>query len=90
MLASTRLDKPICDSLEITHFLAQHYPSLIPVEHKTEITQFLKELHALNYFSLSSRGPENPADGFKESIFEKLDGGVSERYRTALTFKLGV
>lgn len=90
MLASTHLDKPIRDSLEITHFLAQQYPSLIPGKHKPEITQLLRELHALNYFSLSFPGRENVADGFKETVFKRLDGDISDRYRNALTFKLGV
>ena len=90
MLISPDLDKPICDSLEITHFLAQRYPSLVPAEHKEDITRLLKELHALNYFSLSFPGRESVAEGFKENVFKRLEGDISDRYRNALTFKLGV
>lgn len=62
----------------------------MPTEHKEEITQLLKELHGLNYFSLSFPGREHVADGFKESVFRRLEADPSGRYRNALTFKLGV
>ena len=62
----------------------------MPAEHKEEMTQLLKDLHALNYFSLSFPGREYVAEGFKESVFKRLEGDISDRYRNALTFKLGV
>ena len=90
MLASTSLETPIADSLEITHFLAERYPSLIPASHKVQISDLLAELHALNYFSLSFTGREYVAEGLKQSVFRLLDADISTRYRDALTFKLGV
>jgi glutathione S-transferase len=92
VLNSTQLDKPITDSLEITFFLAERYPSLIPESHKKEITKLLVDLHALNYFSLSFPGREHVAEGFKQNVFKRLaaDADISPRYRDALTYKLGV
>ena len=90
MLTSPALQKPIDDSLEITHFLAERYPSLIPASHKAQISDLLAELHALNYFSLSFTGREYVADGFKQNVFKRLGEDISPRYRDALTFKLGV
>ena len=91
MLASTALEKPITDSLDITHFLADRYPSLIPTSHKKQITDLLRDLHAINYFSLSFSDRGHVAEGFKEKVFKRLAAAdVSPRYRDALTFKLGV
>lgn len=90
MLESKWLEKPIADSVDITHFLAERYPSLIPVSHNEQITKLLNDLHALNYFSLSFSGREYVAEGLKQSVIKRLAGEVSPRYRDALTFKLGV
>jgi glutathione S-transferase len=91
VLVSNVLAKPIADSLEITHFLAERYPSLIPSSHKDQVTALLKDLHALNYFSLSFPGREHVAEEFKQSVFKRLaHDDISPRYRDALTFKLGV
>ena len=90
MLTSPLLSKPIADSVEITHFLADRYPSLIPVSHKEQITKLLNDLHAINYFSLSFPGREHVAEGFKSCVFKRLSGDISPTYRDALTYKLGV
>jgi hypothetical protein len=90
VLASTSQEKPIADSLEITHFLAERYPSLIPASHKEPISDLLVDLHALNYFSLSFSDRKYIAEGFKQNVFKRLDADISPRYRDALTFKLGV
>jgi glutathione S-transferase len=50
------LGTPIADSLEITWYIADRYPSLAPAEHKEDIDHLLRDLHALNYFSLSFEG----------------------------------
>ena len=91
MLESAELKRPIADSLEITFFLAERYPSLIPDSHKVQIVPLLKDLHSLNYFSLSFSGREYVADGFKKNVLDRLNApDISSRYRDALTFKLGV
>lgn len=91
VLASAELKQPIADSLEITFFLAERYPSLIPDSHKEQIVSLLKDLHSLNYFSLSFGGREHVADMFKKTVLDRLNTpDISRRYRDALTFKLGV
>jgi glutathione S-transferase len=87
-LSSPSLDKPIADSLDITHYLSNFYPSLIPASHKDRITKGLKDLHALNYFSLSFPGRGHVAQGFKTAVMKRLGGEISERYREALKYKL--
>jgi glutathione S-transferase len=87
-LCSPSLDKPIADSLDITHYLSNFYPSLIPTSQKEQITKGLQDLHALNYFSLSFPGRDHVAQGFKTAVFKRLSGEISERYREALKYKL--
>lgn len=84
---------PIEDSLQITLFVAERYPNLIPESHKEEITSLLKELHGVNYFSLSYAefGGARVAAGLAAAIDKLLqDPNISDRYRKALEFKLGV
>lgn len=79
------------DSLVITNWLAEKYPDLIPNEHEAQIRQFLIDLHALNYFSLSFPGRPQIAQQFEANVQRRLDdSSISDRYRKALEFKLGV
>lgn len=79
----------IADSLEITWYIAERYPSLVPAEHKEEINRLMRELHAVNYFSLSlGEKPHVPAAG-KAMIVQLMENpGTSQRYRDALAYKL--
>jgi hypothetical protein len=82
---------PMPDSLKQTYFLAERYPSLIPAAHDAQIRQLLRDLHALNYFSLSFPGRPHIAKGFEAAVLRRLeDPDISERYRKALEFKLNV
>lgn len=90
VLVSDALENPITDSLQITHFLAARYPSLIPASHRAQITELLRDLHAINYFSLSFPGREYVVEGFKQNVSKLLAADISPRYRDALIFKLGV
>ncbi|KIV90010.1 hypothetical protein PV10_07360 [Exophiala mesophila] len=84
-------EAPIVDSLVITNWLAEKYPDLIPKEHEAEIQQFLIDLHALNYFSLSFPGRPQVAQQFEANVQRRLDdSNISDRYRKALEFKMGV
>lgn len=76
------------DSVDITHYLSNFYPSLIPSAQKDQITKGLHDLHALNYFSLSFPGRDHVAQGFKAAVEKRLAGNISERYREALKYKL--
>lgn len=90
VLSSPSLNKPIADSVDITHYLSHFYPSLIPISHKEQIIKGIRDLHALNYFSLSFPGRDHVAQGFKTGVEKRLSGDISERYREALHFKLGM
>ncbi|KAJ5157225.1 uncharacterized protein N7482_008325 [Penicillium canariense] len=83
-----RKGNPVPDSLEITHYIANVYPNVIPKSHRDEITALLKELHGLNFFSLSFTGRTGVAAGLAATV-EKLleDPTISGRYRKALEFK---
>lgn len=89
-MVSPSLDKPIADSVDITHYLSKSYPSLIPSGQQAQITKGLQDLHALNYFSLSFPGRDHVARGFKAAVEKRLAGDISERYREALKYKLGM
>ena len=91
VLHPTELKQPITESLEITHWLAAKYPSLVPSERREEISQYLTDLHALNYFSLSFPGRPQIAHSFEANVNRRLaDTGISDRYRKALEFKLAM
>lgn len=81
---------PIQDSLKITHFIAERYPNLIPDSHREEITALLKDLHEVNYFSLSfaKLGGAHVAAGLAAAVEKILQNpDISDRYRSALEFK---
>jgi hypothetical protein len=93
VLTSPSLPFPIADSVDITHYLAALYPSLIPPTHAYLITQLLQELHNLNFFSLSFANKPPLAQGYKAGVLRRLKGEageLSERYRKALEYKLVV
>ena len=91
LYSPTLLKAPIPDSLEMTFYMSTRYPDLIPAEHEAQIRQFLVDLHALNYFSLSFPGREHVAQGFREAVLRRLAApNISDRYRKALEFKLTV
>jgi hypothetical protein len=55
--------------------------------------RLLKDLHALNYFSLSFSGGPGVAQGFKATAQKRLDGEmgeISEKYRKALEYKISM
>ena len=63
----------------------------MPTETASEIRQYLIDLHALNYFSLSFPGRPQIAKGFEAAVERRLASpDISDRYRKALEFKLGV
>lgn len=84
------LPKPIQDSLDITLYIAERYPDLMPQSHKDEIIHLLQELHSINYFSLSFSGkPEIANAVLRDPVLQLLERpDISERYRDALRYKL--
>ncbi|KAJ9639701.1 hypothetical protein H2204_003772 [Knufia peltigerae] len=90
-LTAPTLDKPMADSLEITHYLIEHYPDLTPKEHKDESLRLLRAVHALNYFALSFPDRPHVVAGFVKSINDRLArDDISDEYRSALEYKLSV
>lgn len=80
---------PLTESLDITYFLAEHYPGLCPERHIDQIKSLLAELHDINYFSLTyTHKPQRAADmeGAVIKVLAKSD--LSEHYRKALEYKL--
>ncbi|KAK0112330.1 hypothetical protein ONS96_001578 [Cadophora gregata f. sp. sojae] len=87
----SKLPNTISDSLDITYFIADNYLSLLPSDHKNEIIELLKELHAINYFSLSFGNRPASAKAQEAAVEKKIaDPGISEKYRKALEFKLKI
>ena len=56
MLAGPSLSTPIADSEEIVYYLAKSFPSIIPEEQEPQVSQYMKRLHGINYFSLTFNG----------------------------------
>jgi glutathione S-transferase len=85
------LSIPITESIDISYYICARYPSLLPVEHKDQITKLLHDLHEVNYFSLSFyQGP--PVARWTEAYVQRLlaTPGLSARYIEALKYKLKV
>jgi hypothetical protein len=74
VLASPTLSRKIAGILEITFYLADHYPSPIPKTHESIIGKSLRELHALDYFSLSFPDRPHVAQGFETAVESALQG----------------
>jgi glutathione S-transferase len=83
------LPKPIADSLDITYYITTQYPNLLPENHKDQIIELLKQLHNINYFSLSFGSKPAAANAQKLAVEEKLaQSAISEKYRRALEYKM--
>jgi glutathione S-transferase len=52
-LAPGVLASPIADSMEVTRYLWERHPQLLPDSHKDQILEKLNKLHEINYFSLA-------------------------------------
>lgn len=87
VLTSEAFEKPLPDSLNITFYIAERYPSLIPAELQDTIKEQLLELHDLNYFSLSFGARPHQAEKLLIAVDERLKGDLSDKYRGALEHK---
>ncbi len=90
-MADKHTQPTLTESLDITVFLGQVFPSLYPTHLDGEIKSLLKELHEITYFSLTySKSPQRASD-MENSVKALLsDTSISEHYRKALEFKLNV
>jgi hypothetical protein len=81
-------DGALTDSLDITFHLCELYPSLMPSQHRNETMKLLKELHEIQYLSLSSTAADKRMEVIIAQIQMRLAAeGISEKYREALDFK---
>jgi len=86
--AAADIPEPLTDSLDITHYIMEHYPLLAPGAHQDDIVRLLKELHEIQYLSLSFKPAQNRAKGITiavENLLKRND--ISVGYRKALEFK---
>ncbi|OCT52822.1 hypothetical protein CLCR_10613 [Cladophialophora carrionii] len=91
LLSPGFLDRPITDSLDITLWLCERYPDLRPLEHAEEINSLLRNLHVINFFSLSMRNRPQRASTQEQAIHAQLNvPGLSDRHKKALEYKLEV
>lgn len=89
--SSKVLETPISESVDITYFLAKHFPSLCPPHLSKQIRRLLAELHDINYFSLTYTHKPQRASDMENSVLKLLsDPAISSRWREALKFKLDV
>ncbi|KIM94739.1 hypothetical protein OIDMADRAFT_21372 [Oidiodendron maius Zn] len=72
-------------------FIVERYPQLLPTSHRTQLYQLLRELHSINYFSVSFPDKPQVAEAIKTAVLNRLEQPrLSQRYRNALQYKLEV
>jgi hypothetical protein len=77
--------------LDITWYLLDRYPDLLPQQREGNIRELLKAVHALNYFALSFPDRPQVAASFVKNIQDRLArDDISDEYRNALEYKLSV
>lgn len=60
----------------------------MPEAQADRIVELLKELHVINFFSLTFTGSPGPVEGRRAWCQEQLKGEISEKYRQALENKI--
>jgi hypothetical protein len=88
VLAAVDSDVTLPDSLEITKYMGGFYPSLFPDSHAEKIVDLLRELHGINFFSLTFTGSPEAVEGHKAALQKQLEDDISERYRKAIEYKI--
>lgn len=82
------LSKPMPESVDISWFLCDWYPSLLPSEHETKIRQLVTELHEINYpiltFGTESKYPQKIRQKVEDLLSQP---SISNEYRNALLYK---
>ncbi|KIX94961.1 uncharacterized protein Z520_09271 [Fonsecaea multimorphosa CBS 102226] len=91
LLCPGLLEKPITDSLDITFWLCERHPGLRPPEYAGDINRLLRDLHAINFFSLSMRRNPQRAEMQEAKILAQMNKpDISARHKKALEYKLTV
>ena len=79
-------ERAIPDSVDITFYLGDIYPNLIPASHKTQIKGLIERLHEISYFALTYGTKTDVMQYQLEQILKRMEG-VSDHYRKALESK---
>lgn len=94
-LTGPTLSAPLTDSVDISYWLCDHYPKLIPTDHESTIRDMFHKLHDIRIFALSARRdsipPEWQENGIPPTAIDALlarpDSEISPEYRQALENK---
>ncbi|ETS87868.1 hypothetical protein PFICI_01696 [Pestalotiopsis fici W106-1] len=82
------LTEPMPESVDISYYICDWYPQLLPKEHEAVIRSLVQELHQINYgvltFGPGSRHPTRLVAKVEELLEQP---GLSESYRSALERK---
>ncbi|KAI1461868.1 hypothetical protein F4805DRAFT_411221 [Annulohypoxylon moriforme] len=82
------LDKPMPESVDISYYIADWYPSLLPPQHKQVIHELMDELHEISYrlltFGTQTKFPSKALEWMQEQM-RRTD--ISDEYRKALEYK---
>ncbi|OTA86718.1 hypothetical protein M434DRAFT_15737 [Hypoxylon sp. CO27-5] len=85
------LEKPIAESVDISYYIADWYPGLLPPQHEQVIKEIINELHDISYklltFGTKTKYPNLNHDWLLEQA-KRTD--ISEEYRKALVYKAGL
>ena len=79
----------LTDSKDITLWVADQYPAVLPSQHKQEILSLVEELHTIPFGLLTFHHYGQRMDLITDFVGEKLHNpNTSERYRKALIYKM--
>lgn len=83
------LGKPMPESVDISWYLCDWYPNLLPKEHEKVIRELIDELHLISFrlltFGVKTRYPDAGVDYIK-GLLQRTD--ISDVYRKTLEYKL--
>ncbi|OAP54847.1 hypothetical protein AYL99_11295 [Fonsecaea erecta] len=80
---------PLAQTTAISAYVSERYPALLPKAHAETIEKSLKQMHDLNFFTLSFLKSPKLASGFADVALKRLArNDISEEYRKALEYKL--
>ncbi|KAH0836149.1 hypothetical protein FOPE_04389 [Fonsecaea pedrosoi] len=88
-LLAPSLGVKLIDSADITRYLCDRYPSLLPSAHKQTIESLLEQLHNISYVTISFKPEDRRTEGVMEAVEEIMARPeTSPRYREMLQRKL--
>ncbi|KAK6078949.1 hypothetical protein SCUP234_05875 [Seiridium cupressi] len=88
LVNDTLLSEPMPETVDISYYICDWYPKLLPPKHETVIKELVAELHKIN-FTILSFGPESKNQAKLAEQAQKLlsQPNVSEEYAEALSNK---